>query len=40
MSVAVANVSLVTDLPKYQMFFTINGFGAVASDFTHPHPLP
>jgi hypothetical protein len=41
MSVAEANVSLATDLPKYQLLFTIKGIGAVARDFIHPHsPSP
>jgi hypothetical protein len=39
-SVAEANVSLATDLPKYQLLFTIKGSGAIARDFTHPHPPP
>jgi hypothetical protein len=37
MAVAEANVSLATDLPKYQLLFAIKVNGAVARDFTHPH---
>jgi len=40
MSEAEENVSLVTDLPKYQLLFTIKGSGALARDFTHPHSPP
>jgi len=39
-SLAEANVSLATDLPKYQLLFTVKGFGSVARDFTHPHSPP
>jgi hypothetical protein len=40
MSVAEGNVSLTTDLPTYQLLFTIKVIGALAHDFTHLHSRP
>jgi hypothetical protein len=40
MSVAERNISLATDLPKYELFLTINVIGALARNFTYLHSPP